>query len=451
VRLRSIIARLSEKVSHNRASIFGVSAKFLNGVNWLVIAAAVSTSLSKDLQGYFFTFLSLVTVQMLFDLGLGTAVIQFTAHEWGCITELNESARRSPAASRLASIAQFSIYWYTIAAIVFFLALQVVGFFFFHNAPEEGVWPGPWLILSIFVALDLGLMPFWSILEGCNQIDSVYRYRALRALVLGITIWISLMLGAGLWSLGFGYVMTTPLTIGLLGGRNWRLLCWIFSSRGEEQVPWRTEILPLQWRLAASFASGYFAQWGITPITFQLFSPAVAGQFGMMWSIINALSAVANVVMTVRAPQLGILVASRRYGELDRVALRAGIISVMLSWLGCAVVAIVIAVLALQQSPLASRVLPLGPALLMLLATALMQVVNPLAIYLRSHKREPYLWPSVGFAVSLVASTLVFGRWFGPLGVTITYFALVAGFFLPVGVWIFIRCRHAWHTPQFGA
>jgi hypothetical protein len=439
----SFIKRL---IHSGAATLYGVTAKLANGLNWLVVAAVVSTHLSKVAQGFFFTFLSLVAIQMLFDLGLGTAIVQFAAHEWALYGEKGLDERlETPEAARLGSLLRFAAYWYSAAAATFFLVLQVVGYVLFAGESPDGGWFGAWVLLTFMVAVDLALMGPWSVLEGCNRVATVYLYRALKAVVLGIVIWAALLKGCGLYSLGLGYLAVLPLSIGMLRGRSWELLRWLLSRRGH-QMNWKAEILPLQWRLAVSFGSGYFAQWGVTPITFKLFNPALAGQFGLMWSIIMAISGIANVVVTVRAPQFGALIASRRYAELDRLAWKTGVVSVLIAWMGCAVVSVAIYLLNRTGSPLAERVLPLAPAMIMLGATALAQVLNPLAIYLRSHKREPYLWLSAGFAAGVVLATCLGGRWFGPIGVAVSYFVLVACYFVPVGSIIFLRCRDQWHA-----
>lgn len=433
-------------LSSNRAALYGVAAKIVNGVAWLAVALTVSTRLSTVLQGYFFTFLSFATIQTLFDLGIGMAIIQFAAHEWGVLPADRAMARENAAGSRLASVFRFALYWYFGGAVALIVVLLPAGLYFFSDAPAQ-IRLGAWPFLCVTVACDFALNAFWNVLEGCNQVQRVYRYRALKAAVLGGGVLIAILSGFGIFSLGIGYLMTLPLSVGMLFGENARLLRWIRSCSAKPVISWRKEILPLQWRLAISFGSGYFAQWGITPITFKLFGPVIAGQFGLVWSLINALTAVASVMVMVRAPQYGILVAARRFRELDRLALKLSSVSLAFSLLACSAIGAGIYGLNIMGSPLAQRVLPLGPSLVMLGATVLWQVGNLLAIYLRSHKKEPYLWLSFGFATSLVCLTFVAGRLFGAWGVAIAYFGLVSCFFLPGSILIFLARRKEWHAP----
>ena len=338
------------------AALYGVASKAISGLNWLVAATLVSTHLSRARQGYFFTFLSFATMQVLFELGLATAIIQFVAHEWVAVAKGGDEAGR--AASRLRGVARFVIRWYAGAAVALFVVLQLVGYDFFGRSSSDGVWFSPWILLTGSVAGDLIMVGLWSIVEGCNRVESVYRYRAARALVLGLVTWCSLLGGLGLYSLGLAYLLTLPVSVGLLRGENWALIRSILAVHETTAIPWKKEILPLQWRLAVSFASGYFAQWGITPITFKLFGPTVAGQFGMVWAIINGLSAVSGVIMTVHAPRFGALIALRRNDEVDRVARRAMLLSLGIAIVGTAGVAGLLYLASRWNLPLAARVLP---------------------------------------------------------------------------------------------
>jgi O-antigen/teichoic acid export membrane protein len=431
------------------AALYGVASKTISGLNWLVAATLVSTHLSRARQGYFFTFLSFATMQVLFELGLATAIIQFVAHEWVAVAGGGEEAGR--AASRLRGVARFVIRWYAGAAVALFVVLQLVGYDFFGRSTPESVWLWPWILLTASVAGDLVMVGLWSIIEGCNRIESVYRFRAARALALGLVTWCSLLGGLGLYSLGLAYLLSLPVSVALLRGENWALIRSILAVRETTAIPWKKEILPLQWRLAVSFASGYFAQWGITPITFKLFGPTIAGQFGMIWAIINALAAVSGVIMTVHAPRFGALIALRRYAELDRVARRATLISLGIGFVGTAGVVGLLYLVTRWNLPLVDRVLPLKESIIMLAGFALGQVINPLAVYLRSHKREPYLWLSIVYAATLVLATILGGRAFGAQGVALSYLFISALILTPAGIWIFIRCRRSWHAEPVSA
>ena len=106
--------------------------------------------LSPVEQGYYYTLLSLVSLQVVFELGFSFVIQQLAAHE--CIhLELGSdgSVSGDPMAhARLASALQLSVRWYTVAAAAMALLLAPLGMVFFSRLVAGGMqvaWQGPWL------------------------------------------------------------------------------------------------------------------------------------------------------------------------------------------------------------------------------------------------------------------------------------------------------------------
>src|ERR1700735_999366 len=90
-------------------------------------------SLSPVEQGYYYTLLSLVSLQIVFELGFCFVIQQLAAHE--CVRlELHPdgSVTGDPKAhARLASALRLSVRWYTVAALAMALLLAPLGLVFF--------------------------------------------------------------------------------------------------------------------------------------------------------------------------------------------------------------------------------------------------------------------------------------------------------------------------------
>ena len=94
---------------------------------------------------------------------------------------------------------------------------------------------------------------------------------------------------------------------------------------------------------------------------------------------------------------------------------------------------------------LSSRVLPPRIFILLLLTTIMNHVMFCEAIYLRAHKREPFLGITVIGSILLTISTLLLGRFVGAGAVAVGYFGITTLFSLPAGTYIFITKRREWH------
>ena len=83
----------------------------------------VTTYFTKDFQGYYFTFMSLVSLQVLIEIGFGTVLIQFVSHEWAHLKLSNagEIIGDRSAASRLSSLNKMAWRWYIAMAFLFFI------------------------------------------------------------------------------------------------------------------------------------------------------------------------------------------------------------------------------------------------------------------------------------------------------------------------------------------
>ena len=75
-------------------------------------------------------------------------------------------------------------------------------------------------------------------------------------------------------------------------------------------------------------------------------------------------------------------------------------------------------------------------------------VVFALAVYLRAHKKEPFLWISIVTGVLTGLSTYFFGRYYGATGMAAGYLAVAVVVGLGGGTQVFISKRREWHKEQ---
>ncbi len=235
--------------------------------------------------------------------------------------------------------------------------------------------------------------------------------------------------------------------------------CLLFSERGllipllrhnpsGNIVSWRREIWPFQWRIAISWLCGYFIFQLFNPVLFAYRGATEAGQMGMSLTIASAMSAVALAWINTKASPFGTLVARHDYAALDRLFFRTLWQSTLLLAAEAAMFLITFAVVAQHFPHLAARVLPL-PVFALLLATIVCNhIVFSEALYLRAHKREPFLPVSIAVGIFTACSTLALGRSWGAPGMTLGYFCTSGIFGLAFGTFIFVTKRRQWHKPH---
>lgn len=417
-----------------------------------LIIVAVISRLTPEGQGYFYTFNSLLAFQILFDMGSAQVLLQFASHEWSLLG-LDAAGRitGSPdALAKLRSLLAFAIRWATGIAALAGIVLGLAGTAMFsHSGRPDVHWLGPWVVLCTVTALNMLLTQVWALLEGCNRITQVYAYRFFANIAQNGCICCVLFAGGRLWAIPLGAAAMFCVSVTMLLRRHGGFLSQILAAGHRAGISWRYELWPVQWRFALSWWSGYFLSYFFTPILFRYYGPVVAGQMGMTWSVVTTVGAISTAWISTKAARFGMLIARRKYQELDRMAVRSGLACVAVAALGAAGVEILVLALHSVGSPLANRILAPFPTSLFLAGQVLMQASAVQAVYLRAHKREPFAALSATAALLVVGSSCYFGMVYGAAGAAASYCGVTLLFILPAGTAILMRCRRRWHEcPQ---
>jgi len=382
--------------------------------SWQIIAGGatlliVPWKLTSVEQGYYYTFASLLALQSFFELGLNYVVMQIAGHEGAKLT-IDETGRiegNPDAASRLMSLLSLHRRWYRIAAPAFAMVLMVAGFFFFqynNNLPLQK-WLGAWLLLVFFTALNLYCSPRLAILEGIGRIGQVARLRMYQSAVGMLLMWIGLLIGLGLWAIPFvsGVAALTTLA--------WLKYCGSLSmppgamATSQACIDWRRDILPMQWRIALSWLSGWVIFNSFTPILFMHQGAAEAGRVGMALSIFMSITLLGMSWVNAAAPQFLKYIALGERAYLNQLFKRvfmssaSFVLLVSLAFLCC------VAVLEAGGFAFIDRIASLQVLACLALVTTVNSFVSAAAVFMRAHKEEPMLWQSIsmGILTGLVA------------------------------------------------
>ena len=433
----------------DRAVMFAVLSKV-----WSLFAAPItllliSLYLKPEVQGLYYTFLSLVAMQSFVELGFCIVITQFASHEWAGLY-LDDSGFISGderARQRLISLGRLVFKWYACASIIFVLLVGGGGYLFLSQSPDLGIsWKGPWFSLMVVAGLQLWALPFLSLLEGCNQVHTIYRFRFVQGVFISLAMWMAMSLDFGLWMAiaGVGAGLIATLYLILIVYR--KFFQPFFTFKPEQEIHWKEEIWPMQWRLALGGSMGYFMVSIYTPVMFHYHGPVVAGQMGMTWQLVAALGSLAMAWVATKVPRFGILVAKKNYTELDRFFFRTSGISMGVISLGAVLLWLLVYGLNYFEHPLAQRLLSPLPFGLFIVGTVLGQIAQCQSAYLRAHKKEPFLLYS--FVYGLLNGIVVwfFGSRFGAIGASVGYLSVMLLVSVPLGSYIWVTCRRKWHA-----
>lgn len=429
--------------------VLGAISKAWPAVSGLVTVGLLATKFSPVEQGYYMTFLVLLQTAVFFEMGLGQVIIQFVSHERSRF-ELGfhgEPHGDPHAISRLASITQLVHMWFSVASALMFLFAGIGGLWFFSQTQTPGInWQWPWLLLVFGASLDLAFLPAESILQGCDGFRDVYKYRLLRSVIRQLVLWSAMLAGLSLWAPGIALAVSLVFGLPFLLVPKRRLFITLLKLNPTSRVEWKSELFPVQWRIAASWISGYFIQSMFTPISFHFLGPIAAGRVGVSVALATMLSAVASTWAEAKQARFGILVADKNWKALDQEATKVGIMGLATSIAGGGAAVTAIFLLQHFAPHIADRFLgPVGT--ICFLATApINTLINAAAVYLRSHKKEPFMLLSILSGLLTAAGALLAARWGNADAMAIAWLIILAAIISPWAAMITLDCRRKWHS-----
>ena len=451
----SILISIGHKMGIDKSIAYSSGSRIVQGVAGVGSVFFISTYLTGVEQGFYFTFGSILALQVFFELGLTGIMTQFVAHEASHLT-LNTRLiyeGEYKYKSRLASLIHFCVKWYLVLAIMAFVFLLISGFLFFRNYgnnADKVNWLLPWLLICIGTAIKLFQSPFNSILMGIGKVKEMSKIMFYQQIVIPLSMWAGLVFGLKLYVMGIGYILSVLVwQLYVYHSKLDRIIVNLWRENIEERISYLKEILPFQWRIAISWISGYFIFQLFNPVLFATEGPIVAGQMGMTLHALTAIQSLAMSWMNTKVPFYSNLIALKEYNKLDEVFghtlnQMSAICLIMLVAFFATVVALNMTGYEFGGTILAGRFLSYYPTLFLMLSVFLQQYVTSWATYLRCHKKEPFLVLSICQGVACCMSTLILGELFGLYGITIGY-CFITLIFMPWAYWIYKTKKELWH------
>ena len=404
--------------------------------------------------GFYYTFGSILAFQSIFDFGFSYVILQFAAHEKAKLSWHGQYILDGDpiAKSRLAAIMRLGISFYGIISLIAPIIIIPVGLYFFcsHTALDTSVsWRVPWIWLALSTSANFAMIPLFCILEGTGRVAEVSLIRLSQGILSSLSLWLSLVFKFDLFSQPIASTTTVVCGVLWMGLLQKQLFLDLWRNKIPEGIiKWKEEMWPFQRRNAVTNLCGYFFANLINPLIFSFSGPVAAGKLGMTNSIVNAIGNMGVAWVSTKSAPFGTLVAQRAYRDLDNMFFRALWQSLSLIILGSAFILIVLYFLQGVQHPFASRVLSPTLCAVLLSSMILTHVVVSEAIYLRSHKREPFMWLTLIGTPIMATSQYFSAKYWGVSGVVITYlltYFLVS--FIPATT-LFLRKRRLWHNVE---
>jgi O-antigen/teichoic acid export membrane protein len=445
------VKKFFQKIGVDKAIGFTVLARIIQAFGGLGSIALISIFLTKAEQGFYYTFGSILAIQVFFELGLGSILTQFVAHE---MVHLNWKDRHTTEGdphhqSRLASLLHFCFKWFTRIGLLLFLTLNVAGYYFFskYNHDTSISWRIPWVILTLTTSGFLILDPIMAFAEGLGKVKEIARMRLVQQTVYIVGVLIFLLSGFKLYSGALAtFIAFLAVLIIFLTSGNGKILLNLWKLKGASAISYRKEIFPYQYKIALSWISGYFIFQLFNPVLFATEGAVVAGQMGMTLAALNGISSLSMSWMSTKVPTFCSFIAQHAYDKLNVVFNKSLLQLATVNLLLLLFFILFLQGLSFFDLPLAQRFLSPAPLIMLCAVTFINQLIFSWATYLRSHKQEPYLINSIVGGILCALSTVFLGRYFGLMGIVGGYTFLTIFLGLPWSYYTFRVKKQQWHS-----
>ena len=175
-----------DRLHHSRKSLVERS-----GIGY---SRSYRTFLSPAEQGYYYTFGSLIALQIVFEPVFRFLILQLATSRTSPFDNLPNGTISGDAVAhaRLASVLQRTIRWYSIAALLLAAFLLTGGSHFFsmyHHSGDSVSWHLPWYAAALAATLTFQIDPILSFMEGCGFVANVARLRLAQAATGSMLAW----------------------------------------------------------------------------------------------------------------------------------------------------------------------------------------------------------------------------------------------------------------------
>lgn len=404
--------------------------------------------LSPEQQGYWYLFGSLAALSIFADLGFSNIILQFSAHEFAFLhfTDKGLLEGEETNLKKLGSFFRFSIKWISTICAIVFPVIFSIGIAFFIRDQVLGIYFLPWTLYAIGSLINFFNNSILSFIEGLNKIEAIQKIRFRVAVLNTVALVAILVSGGNIYALAIGMLLSASSIFISIFGSFRKLLKQLLEISKGFVYSWKKEVVPLFVKYALSFSSGYFLFQIYTPLMHYFHGPVYSGKVGITIALVIAIFNMSSIWMYTIIPKMNMLISQKSWPSLDSLFIKRLLLSIgtyLFITLGVFVFVALFGNFWIIPR-IISRFLP-GISLVMLLACYFIQVlVNAWALYLRGHKQEPYVIPSVVSAVWTAITTFFVGKYLPPAWFFVGF---TSGYIwgTPVCYMIYRKCKEAWH------
>lgn len=367
----------------------------------------VSSHLSLEEMGFYYTFFSFIVMTQLFEVGIGFVLKQFYSHDCKYYGQGVLSKKSLIKSSKLFI---FSCQWYIGLAIIYLVLLIPFSKFYYFNYEGDIEFEGPLLLLLVVTSLKLVSNIIDTYLDGMQKQIILQKARLFSSITMSLSLWLLISLGYQLYSIGLSLFLSIQVFVLVVlyykknigfkiikAGVNYSFL---------EQF---REIFPLLSRSSLVWFFGYFFWNGFTLLGFHLYGASIAGQIGFSIAMAKGGYDVANSFSVNQRTIIANKIANDKLREAIEIFFKYSILSLSVLTFGYLI--IISVKVYFSEFEIVSKMLDTQNLITLFLFYIFILVMTSVNNFVRSFKIEPFVYLSIYNSTSLMMTFYLSYYW----------------------------------------
>lgn len=376
----------------NKLAIYSVLSKMIKVLSGPLSLFFVAKYLNEAEIAIYYTFISIVMMQQLLEIGVGSVILQHIAH----VTEYDGNKLTLLSNMKVSKLMNFTFSWFLIVAVLIILLVWPIGVLFFTSIDgAQGVWEKPWFCLILVTSLSVYLTPIRIFTEAVQKQEKLFLSQLISSIISSLTLWGSLYFELGLYGISLSAI-SALLVLNTLIFKCFSRELDVFDTISInienflEVFKW---VWPLLKNVSLVWLFGYFFWNSFNLFAVQRLDLKVAG--GLLFTIAIARTGyqVASSLMNSQIARISWLVAEKKYKEAFKLHRKFLVLTIISALSGYGLVTFFIR--HELFSVVTDKLLPWNESALIFLFYTLVLIMASSNQLSRCYKIEPYVKVSI--------------------------------------------------------
>ncbi|EJT0553352.1 hypothetical protein N2J30_001868 [Vibrio vulnificus] len=274
---------------NNRSAIYSMISLAMRMATGPISILLVVKSLTIEQQAIYYAFITISSIQWVFELGVTTALVQYIGKEKNKI--------KIKAAVKLGTI------FYIVMGVCAFLGMNLYASWLFADV-DMNLWGGPFLAYASIIVVNIFNNICLIIEESQRNASGLYLKKLIASISYSMALLLSLYFGCGLYSLAFGQLAILG-TYFITLRKSYSILYSSLKINNKEVLSVCRELRNFQSKVAVVWFVGY-CYWNFYSVfIFKYVDTYISAQFGATNTILSALAFSATALLQTKRVEVG--------------------------------------------------------------------------------------------------------------------------------------------------